>query len=59
MVVELKFGFDIGRMRTFGEVAAVLKVSRQRVKQLLDRALRHLRIEIGGQGLHRVLSGRV
>jgi RNA polymerase sigma factor (sigma-70 family) len=42
-VIELRFGFDGGHDRTLDEIGADLGCSRQRAKQIQDRALTRLR----------------
>jgi RNA polymerase primary sigma factor len=42
-VLHLRFGFDGGQARTLEQVAAVLGVTRERVRQIETRALRKLR----------------
>ncbi len=47
-VLRLYFGFDDGRERTLEEIGAMLGVTRERIRQLRDRALKHL--GTGGAG---------
>jgi len=58
-VVRMKFGLENGKPMTLGEAGKVLGICRERVRQLLFRALRHLRSMIGDKGLNRILSSQV
>ncbi|MFN9691851.1 MAG: RNA polymerase sigma factor RpoD/SigA [Vampirovibrionales bacterium] len=42
-VLRLRFGLDDGRQRTLEEVGGVFDVTRERIRQILQRALRKLR----------------
>jgi RNA polymerase primary sigma factor len=42
-VIELRFGLQDGRPRTLGEVAEILGVTRERVRQIEKRGLDKLR----------------
>ena len=42
-IVKLRFGLDDGKERTFKEIAKSLDLSRERIRQLLNRALEKLR----------------
>jgi RNA polymerase primary sigma factor len=42
-VLRLYFGLDGGREHTLEEIGALLGVTRERVRQLRDRALKRLR----------------
>jgi hypothetical protein len=46
-VLRLYFGLDDGRARTLEEIGAMLGVTRERIRQLRDRALARLREEHG------------
>jgi RNA polymerase primary sigma factor len=46
-VLRLYFGLDDGRARTLEEIGAMLGVTRERIRQLRDRALERLRQEHG------------
>jgi RNA polymerase primary sigma factor len=41
-VLRLYFGFDDGRERTLEEIGELFGVTRERIRQLRDRALKHL-----------------
>ncbi|WP_035571893.1 sigma-70 family RNA polymerase sigma factor [Halonatronum saccharophilum] len=43
MIVRLRFGLEDGRERTFQEIAKVLNLSRERIRQLLNVALNKLK----------------
>ncbi len=43
MVIQLRFGLEEGRQHTYEEIGVKLGLSRQRVKQIADGALRRLR----------------
>ncbi|WP_408956308.1 RNA polymerase sigma factor RpoD/SigA [Natroniella sp. ANB-PHB2] len=42
-IIKLRFGLEDGRERTFKEIAKQLKLSRERIRQLLNRALEKLK----------------
>jgi RNA polymerase primary sigma factor len=46
-VLRLYFGLDDGKTRTLEEIGKMLGVTRERIRQLRDRALRQLREEYG------------
>ncbi len=46
-VLRLYFGLDDGQPRTLEEIGTMLGVTRERIRQLRDRALEHLRAEHG------------
>ncbi len=46
-VLRLYFGLDDGEARTLEEIGTMLGVTRERIRQLRDRALEHLRAEHG------------
>jgi RNA polymerase primary sigma factor len=48
-VVILRFGLDEARPRTLREIAGILSVSRERVRQIEQRALGHLRRVLKGE----------
>jgi len=48
-VVTLRFGLDEARPRTLREIAGLLSVSRERVRQIEQRALNHLRRVLKGE----------
>ncbi len=50
-VLRLYFGFDDGRERTLEEIGGMFGVTRERVRQLRDRALKHLHDGRSGQAL--------
>ena len=43
MILKLRFGFDDGRPRTLEEVGKVYNVTRERIRQIEEKALRKLR----------------
>ncbi len=43
MILKLRFGFDDGRPRTLEEVGRVYSVTRERIRQIEEKALRKLR----------------
>ncbi len=43
MIIKLRYGFDDGRPRTLEEVGRVYKVTRERIRQIEEKALRKLR----------------
>ena len=43
MIIKLRFGFDDGRPRTLEEVGRVYNVTRERIRQIEEKALRKLR----------------
>ena len=43
MILKLRFGFDDGRQRTLEEVGKVYKVTRERIRQIEEKAIRKLR----------------
>ena len=43
MIIKLRFGFDDGRPRTLEEVGRVYGVTRERIRQIEEKALRKLR----------------
>lgn len=43
MILKLRFGFDDGRPRTLEEVGRVYNVTRERIRQIEEKALRKLR----------------
>ena len=43
MILKLRFGFDDGRPRTLEEVGKVYSVTRERIRQIEEKALRKLR----------------
>ena len=43
MILKLRFGFDDGRPRTLEEVGRVYRVTRERIRQIEEKALRKLR----------------
>jgi RNA polymerase primary sigma factor len=47
-VIELRFGLDGGTPRTLDQIGRVFNVSRERVRQLEERALEHLRLSAPG-----------
>src|SRR3989440_927752 len=49
-VLRLYFGLDGGREHTLEEIGGMLGVTRERVRQLRDRALKRLRDGAGGKG---------
>jgi RNA polymerase primary sigma factor len=46
-VLRLYFGLDDGKSRTLEEIGKMMGVTRERIRQLRDRALRQLREEYG------------
>ena len=50
-VLRLYFGLDSGREHTLEEIGAMLGVTRERVRQIRDRALRRLREGTSGRAL--------
>ena len=42
-VIRMRFGIEDGRERTVEEVGQILSVTRERIRQIEDRALRKLR----------------
>ena len=50
-VLRLYFGLDGGREHTLEEIGAMLGVTRERVRQLRDRALKRLREGEAGRAL--------
>jgi RNA polymerase primary sigma factor len=50
-VLRLYFGFDDGRERTLEEIGAIFGVTRERIRQLRDRALKHLHEGVEGRKL--------
>jgi len=46
-VLRLYFGLDDGRTRTLEEIGQMMGVTRERIRQLRDRALRQLREQHG------------
>ncbi len=50
-VIQLYFGLDGGREHTLEEIGAMLGVTRERVRQLRDRALKRLRDGDAGEAL--------
>ena len=46
-VLRLYFGLDDGKSRTLEEIGKIMGVTRERIRQLRDRALRQLREEYG------------
>ncbi len=46
-VLRLYFGIDDGKGRTLEEIGRMLGVTRERIRQLRDRALRQLREQHG------------
>lgn len=57
-VLRLYFGLDDGEARTLGAIARRMEVSRSRVRQLRDRALRRLRSGPAGMVLASFFDGR-
>ena len=43
MILKLRFGFDDGRQRTLEEVGRVYKVTRERIRQIEEKAIRKLK----------------
>ena len=43
MILKLRFGFDDGRPRTLEEVGKVYNVTRERIRQIEEKALRKLK----------------
>ena len=43
MILKLRFGFDDGRPRTLEEVGKVYDVTRERIRQIEEKALRKLK----------------
>ena len=41
MILKLRFGFDDGRPRTLEEVGKVYNVTRERIRQIEEKALRN------------------
>lgn len=56
-VIRLRFGLEGGRCRTLEEVAGILNVTRERVRQIERKALNKLSISRGGRGLQDYLGG--
>ncbi|HEU4990039.1 MAG TPA: RNA polymerase sigma factor RpoD/SigA [Gemmatimonadaceae bacterium] len=50
-VLRLYFGFDDGRERTLEEIGEIFGVTRERIRQLRDRALKHLHDGRAGKAL--------
>jgi RNA polymerase primary sigma factor len=50
-IIRLRFGIDEDRDRTLDEIGRVYRVSRERIRQLEQRALRRLRDLFPGKGL--------
>ena len=50
-VLRLYFGFDDGRERTLEEIGELFGVTRERIRQLRDRALKHLHDGRSGRAL--------
>jgi len=48
LILRIRYGFDDGEPHTLAETGDVVKVSRERVRQLEMRALRKLRFLLGG-----------
>ena len=46
-VIRLYFGIDDGRARTLEEIGRMMGVTRERIRQLRDRALKQLREQHG------------
>jgi RNA polymerase primary sigma factor len=46
-VLRLYFGLDDGKTRTLEEIGRMMGVTRERIRQLRDRALRQLREQHG------------
>jgi RNA polymerase primary sigma factor len=46
-VIRLYFGLDDGKTRTLEEIGRMMGVTRERIRQLRDRALRQLREQHG------------
>jgi RNA polymerase primary sigma factor len=57
-ILRARFGFSDGEAQTLQEVAAVLHLSRERVRQLEQRALAHLEAAARAAGLEEWLSAR-
>lgn len=51
LILRLYFGLDDGEPRTLGEIGARLRISRERARQLKERALARLRIRARRGGL--------
>ena len=43
MILKLRFGFDDGRPRTLEEVGRVYNVTRERIRQIEEKAIRKLK----------------
>ena len=43
MIIKLRFGIDDGRSRTLEEVGKVYNVTRERIRQIEEKALQKLR----------------
>jgi RNA polymerase primary sigma factor len=56
-VIELRYGLKDGQARTLEEVAGVLGVTRERVRQIEARGLSRLRQAAGGQPLEGFAHG--
>lgn len=56
MVIKLYFGLDISRPLTLDEIAAMFKLTRERIRQLRERGLRKLRIRARKVKLREYLS---
>ncbi|MGH7658323.1 MAG: sigma factor-like helix-turn-helix DNA-binding protein [Gemmatimonadales bacterium] len=50
-VLRLYFGLDGGREHTLEEIGGMLGITRERVRQLIDRALKRLREGESGRAL--------
>jgi RNA polymerase primary sigma factor len=48
LILRIRYGFDDGEPHTLAETGEAVKVSRERVRQLEMRALRKLRLLLGG-----------
>jgi RNA polymerase sigma factor (sigma-70 family) len=48
LILRIRYGFDDGEPHTLAETGDAVKVSRERVRQLEMRALRKLRLLLGG-----------
>lgn len=51
LVLTMRFGLDDGEPRTLAEIGRTLRLSRERVRQIEERALRELRRQVSGSRL--------
>lgn len=52
VVIRLRYGLDDGRKRTLEEIAAMYGITRERIRQIESKALKHLRLKLIKKGIH-------